>query len=117
MPTIGEFEYVRWKADVYDFVRRWQLAKGFDPCTVEFARSVGASVYDIDLGLTERWASRFEEVCAEGGLCRSDCGEVSMAEISWDMDVDSPSTGYVMTPSEKRDDSSSICIDDMRTED
>ncbi|KAL0058682.1 hypothetical protein AAF712_014626 [Marasmius tenuissimus] len=113
-PTVGEFEYIRWNADVYDFLRRWQLAKGFDPCTMEFAHSIGASLYDIDLGHIEREASRFEEVCAKDELCHADCREVSMAETSWDMDVDSPSARSEMVSPEEEVDYLSTCVDDMR---
>ncbi|KAK1235399.1 hypothetical protein PQX77_001382 [Marasmius sp. AFHP31] len=45
-----------WKAEVYDLVRQLQEAKGFDPATTDFARSMG---YPI-LGILPRDDNRFE---------------------------------------------------------
>ncbi|KAJ8080005.1 hypothetical protein PM082_016831 [Marasmius tenuissimus] len=38
---------VSWKSEVYDFMRQWQVAKGFDPLTTDFARSMRYPVVDI----------------------------------------------------------------------
>ncbi|KAK1230810.1 hypothetical protein PQX77_006082 [Marasmius sp. AFHP31] len=36
-----------WKAEIYDLVRQWQVAKGFDPTTTDFARSMGHPIVEI----------------------------------------------------------------------
>ncbi|KAL0568796.1 hypothetical protein V5O48_013179 [Marasmius crinis-equi] len=36
-----------WKPEVYDFMRLWQIAKGFDPATTDFARSMGYPILEI----------------------------------------------------------------------
>ncbi|KAK1223147.1 hypothetical protein PQX77_013983 [Marasmius sp. AFHP31] len=36
-----------WKAEIYDLVRQWQEAKGFDPTTTDFARSLGYPIIEI----------------------------------------------------------------------
>ncbi|KAK1227724.1 hypothetical protein PQX77_009275 [Marasmius sp. AFHP31] len=36
-----------WKAEIYDLVRQWQEAKGFDPTTTDFARSLGYPIVEI----------------------------------------------------------------------
>ncbi|KAK1234521.1 hypothetical protein PQX77_002275 [Marasmius sp. AFHP31] len=36
-----------WKAEIYDLVRQWQVAKGFDPTTSDFARSMGHPIVEI----------------------------------------------------------------------
>ncbi|KAJ8079961.1 hypothetical protein PM082_016786 [Marasmius tenuissimus] len=38
---------VCWKPEVYDLVRQWQEAKGFDPATTDFARSMGYPIVEI----------------------------------------------------------------------
>ncbi|KAJ8080106.1 hypothetical protein PM082_016934 [Marasmius tenuissimus] len=38
---------VSWKAEIYDLVRQWQEAKGFDPTTTDFARSMGHPIVEI----------------------------------------------------------------------
>ncbi|KAK1230809.1 hypothetical protein PQX77_006081 [Marasmius sp. AFHP31] len=39
--------HVGWKAEIYDLVRQWQEAKGFDPTTTVFARSMGYPIVEI----------------------------------------------------------------------
>ena len=34
----------KWNLEIYEFVREWQLKKGFDPATTEFARSLGIPI-------------------------------------------------------------------------
>ncbi|KAL0566911.1 hypothetical protein V5O48_015086 [Marasmius crinis-equi] len=63
VPSAGDFEYIRWKADVYDLIRQWQELKGFDSSTVDFARSLGASIYEVLPGGREE--GRFEEVAGD----------------------------------------------------
>ncbi|KAK1227728.1 hypothetical protein PQX77_009281 [Marasmius sp. AFHP31] len=36
-----------WKVEIYDLVRQWQEAKGFDPTTTDFARSLGYPIIEI----------------------------------------------------------------------
>ncbi|KAJ8080132.1 hypothetical protein PM082_016960 [Marasmius tenuissimus] len=37
----------RWEIEVYDVMRRWQEAKGFDPTTTDFAQSMGHPILEI----------------------------------------------------------------------
>ncbi|KAJ8080092.1 hypothetical protein PM082_016920 [Marasmius tenuissimus] len=37
----------QWKVEIYDLVRRWQEAKGFDPTTTDFARSMGYPIVEM----------------------------------------------------------------------
>ncbi|KAL0571206.1 hypothetical protein V5O48_010756 [Marasmius crinis-equi] len=48
-----------WPAEVYDFMRLWQEAKGFDPTTTDFARSLGHSILEV---LPQQGDDRFETV-------------------------------------------------------
>ncbi|KAK1227725.1 hypothetical protein PQX77_009276 [Marasmius sp. AFHP31] len=36
-----------WKAEIYDLVRQWQEAKGYDPTTTDFVRSMGYPIVEI----------------------------------------------------------------------
>ncbi|KAL0565960.1 hypothetical protein V5O48_016058 [Marasmius crinis-equi] len=49
----------RWPAEVYDFMRLWQEAKGFDPTTTDFARSMGYPILEV---LPQNGDDRFETV-------------------------------------------------------
>ncbi|KAK1224807.1 hypothetical protein PQX77_012272 [Marasmius sp. AFHP31] len=51
---------VCWKAKVYDLARQWQEAQGFDPTTMDFARSIGEPILEI----LPQDDNRFEN-CAE----------------------------------------------------
>ncbi|KAL0056695.1 hypothetical protein AAF712_016698 [Marasmius tenuissimus] len=53
---------VNWKSEVYDSMRQWQVAKGFDPLTTDFARSMRYPVVDI---LAR--GNKYFESCAEDG--------------------------------------------------
>ncbi|KAJ8079984.1 hypothetical protein PM082_016810 [Marasmius tenuissimus] len=46
--TIDSPSYtVHWKAEVYDLVRQWQEAQGFNTMTTDFARSMGLPILEI----------------------------------------------------------------------
>ncbi|KAL0568914.1 hypothetical protein V5O48_013056 [Marasmius crinis-equi] len=46
--THGSYSYYSsYPVEVYDFIQRWQEAKGFDPKTTEFARSLGYPILEI----------------------------------------------------------------------
>ncbi|KAK7025582.1 hypothetical protein VNI00_015875 [Paramarasmius palmivorus] len=50
-----------WPSHAYAAIRNWQVARGFDPTTADFARSCGYPEFDILID-NEAAASRFEEV-------------------------------------------------------
>ena len=50
-----------WPSHVYPAIRNWQVARGFDPATADFARSLGHPEFDILID-NETTGSRFEEV-------------------------------------------------------
>ncbi|KAK7029579.1 hypothetical protein VNI00_014456 [Paramarasmius palmivorus] len=50
-----------WPSYVYTAIRDWQVARGFDPTTADFARSLGHPELDILID-NETMGSRFEEV-------------------------------------------------------
>ena len=52
---------VTWPSHVYDAIRDWQVARGFDPTTVDFAQSLGYPEFDIIID-NETAGSRLEEV-------------------------------------------------------
>ncbi|KAJ8079978.1 hypothetical protein PM082_016804 [Marasmius tenuissimus] len=58
--TFRKPRLVHWKAEAYDLVRKWQEAKGFDPTTTDFARSMGYPILEISPGDGDRF-----EDCAE----------------------------------------------------
>ncbi|KAJ8079959.1 hypothetical protein PM082_016784 [Marasmius tenuissimus] len=53
-------ELGQWKAEVYDLVRQWQEAKGFDPATTDFARSMGYPIVEILPQDDDRFESKVE---------------------------------------------------------
>ncbi|KAL0058956.1 hypothetical protein AAF712_014323 [Marasmius tenuissimus] len=60
-----------WKAEVYDLVRQWQEAQGFDPTTTDFARSMGYPILEI----LPQSANRLED------CVKSDEGEHSHSSL------------------------------------
>ncbi|KAL0571203.1 hypothetical protein V5O48_008453 [Marasmius crinis-equi] len=52
-----------WKPEVYDLIRLWQKAKGFDPTTTDFARSMGYPILEVNAPDT----SRFKDVVEGDG--------------------------------------------------
>ncbi|KAL0571208.1 hypothetical protein V5O48_010758, partial [Marasmius crinis-equi] len=38
---------LNYRAEVYDFIQQWQKAKGFDPTTTDFARSMGLPIFEM----------------------------------------------------------------------
>ncbi|KAL0564392.1 hypothetical protein V5O48_017655 [Marasmius crinis-equi] len=46
IPTVNH-DCCTWPVEVYDFMRQWQEAKGFDPTTTDFARSMGFPILEI----------------------------------------------------------------------
>ncbi|KAK7060725.1 hypothetical protein VNI00_000456 [Paramarasmius palmivorus] len=63
--TLSEPAGVRfelWPKYTYDAVYKWQVAKGFDPSTLDFARSLGVPIFDDDRLAEE---SQFKEVVKE----------------------------------------------------
>jgi hypothetical protein len=53
-----------WPSHVYPAIRNWQVARGFDPTTADFARSLGLPEWEILID-NEAARSRFEEVDGE----------------------------------------------------
>ena len=51
----------RWPAEAYQALHDWQVARGFDPTTADFARHLGIPELEI-LGPTKKTESRFEEI-------------------------------------------------------
>ena len=57
-----EPEVYTWPSHVYPAIRKWQVARGFDPATADFARSLGYGP-ELDILINNEAAtSRFEEV-------------------------------------------------------
>ena len=56
-----EPKVLTWPSHVYTAIRNWQVARGFDPTTADFARSCGYPELDILID-NEAAESRFEEV-------------------------------------------------------
>ncbi|KAG7085927.1 hypothetical protein E1B28_003458 [Marasmius oreades] len=49
LPSFGPWVspvYYIWNTETYDVIRAWQEARGFDPLTTEFARSLGYPIMD-----------------------------------------------------------------------
>ncbi|KAK7060724.1 hypothetical protein VNI00_000455 [Paramarasmius palmivorus] len=66
LPTLtpcqhAEVDFWSWPKYTYDVVYKWQVAKGFDPSTLDFAHSLGRPLFDSDT--PEQ--SRSEEVVKE----------------------------------------------------
>ena len=54
-------EVLTWPSYIYTAIRNWQVARGFDPTTADFARSCGYPELDILIN-NEAAESQFEEV-------------------------------------------------------
>ncbi|KAG7097616.1 hypothetical protein E1B28_004950 [Marasmius oreades] len=48
-----------WPSEVYKSIHKWQVARGFDPTTADFARYLDHPIYEV---LLESEAGRFEEL-------------------------------------------------------
>ena len=57
----GTDDVLRWPSRVYDAIRNWQVARGFDFTTADFAQSLGYPELEILID-NEAVESRFEEV-------------------------------------------------------
>ncbi|KAG7097642.1 hypothetical protein E1B28_004974 [Marasmius oreades] len=49
----------RWPSETYKIIHKWQVARGFDPTTADFARYLEYPIYEV---LSESEAGRFEEL-------------------------------------------------------
>ncbi|KAF9255287.1 hypothetical protein L218DRAFT_1008747 [Marasmius fiardii PR-910] len=95
--------YMRtWSLKDYDFIRELQGAKGFDPTTTDFARSLGYPILEI-----LRKESRFEVVPDNLGSCFSSFSGRNEADL---MKVDSSFIGVDIGDSTL---SSSTVVEDM----
>ncbi|KAG7097654.1 hypothetical protein E1B28_004983 [Marasmius oreades] len=52
-----------WPTETYETIHRWQIARGFDPTTTDFARYLGCPIYEA----TPTESVRFEELSTEEG--------------------------------------------------
>ncbi|KAF9254112.1 hypothetical protein L218DRAFT_627479 [Marasmius fiardii PR-910] len=59
-----------WSLEDYDFMQAFQEAKGFDPATTDFARSIGVPI--LEIVYPEK--NRFEVILDENGIYNSSWG-------------------------------------------
>uniref|UniRef100_A0A0W0FII7 Uncharacterized protein n=1 Tax=Moniliophthora roreri TaxID=221103 RepID=A0A0W0FII7_MONRR len=78
-----------WSKYTYDGIHAWQVARGFDPATADFARS-------LDLPIFEPAITRFENVVEEEPLTRSSPPEPDANSIHFD--PDDPSASSQLSP-------------------
>ncbi|KAG7097918.1 hypothetical protein E1B28_005229 [Marasmius oreades] len=50
----------RWPSKTYKYIHKWQIARGFDPTTTDFARYLEYPIYEV----RPSESGRFEELCA-----------------------------------------------------
>ncbi|KAK1219693.1 hypothetical protein PQX77_017588 [Marasmius sp. AFHP31] len=44
-----QMEYVHWDIEAYDFMEKWQRAKGFDYSTIDYAKSLGFPILEMTI--------------------------------------------------------------------
>ncbi|KAK1223626.1 hypothetical protein PQX77_013499 [Marasmius sp. AFHP31] len=90
LPTtfrISQFSWsYSWSNDAYDSLRQYQLLRGFDPSTTDFAQSLG---YDKNIYQTLSDSDRFAQVSKEPAL--EDGASMSTAQISG---LEEPTTSH-----------------------
>ncbi|KAK1216648.1 hypothetical protein PQX77_020716 [Marasmius sp. AFHP31] len=85
--SIGQFsQSYSWSNDAYNSLRQYQLLRGFDPSTTDFARSLG---YDENIYQTLSDSDRFAQVSKEPAL--KDGASMSTAQISG---LEEPTTSH-----------------------
>ncbi|ESK85425.1 hypothetical protein Moror_5893 [Moniliophthora roreri MCA 2997] len=63
IPSLEEISIHSWPSYVYDAIQKWQVARGFDPITTDFAESLGLPALE-ETGARKR-TNRFEEIVKE----------------------------------------------------
>ncbi|KAF9256449.1 hypothetical protein L218DRAFT_881672 [Marasmius fiardii PR-910] len=56
---------VSWPTSTYKGIHQWQLSRGFDPNTTDFARFLGYPAFEI---MSQRKSSQFEELAKNKGF-------------------------------------------------
>ncbi|KAK1219696.1 hypothetical protein PQX77_017592 [Marasmius sp. AFHP31] len=51
--------YTYWQTEAYDFMEKWQRAKGFDYSTIDYAKSLGFPILEV---IPRDFQSRFEDL-------------------------------------------------------
>ncbi|ESK93141.1 hypothetical protein Moror_1077 [Moniliophthora roreri MCA 2997] len=91
--TFGEvlLRLYTWPKYIYDGLHAWQVARGFDPATVDFARS-------LDLPILEPAISQFEEIIEQEPLVCSSPPEPVANSVHRDPDDPSASSQFSPLP-------------------
>ncbi|KAG7097889.1 hypothetical protein E1B28_005202 [Marasmius oreades] len=85
MNSIESVAY-RWPSETYKPIHKWQIARGFDPTTTDFARYLEYPIYEV----MPSEAGRFEKLCAAGpseapdfteSPCKDDQGQSVIGSI------------------------------------
>ncbi|KAG7097921.1 hypothetical protein E1B28_005232 [Marasmius oreades] len=84
MESIMESDTYGWPSETYKSIHKWQIARGFDPTTTDFACHLKHPIFEV------RPSGRFEELCAAGpseapnfteSPCKDDQGQSMIGSI------------------------------------
>ncbi|KAJ8079967.1 hypothetical protein PM082_016793 [Marasmius tenuissimus] len=82
-------EYVYWDTEAYDFMEKWERAKGFDYNTMDYAKSLGFPIFDVTIPQDQ---GHFEDLIDSSGIIKMDIDadmvEDTSREVSEDGQID-----------------------------
>ncbi|KAK7060774.1 hypothetical protein VNI00_000506 [Paramarasmius palmivorus] len=74
-PVDAAYSLTSWPKYSYEAIRRWQVARGFEPTTVDFARSCGYPSFELVLKKSEQIEEVVEEVLQDSSVVHGSTAE------------------------------------------